>query len=588
MIKSLRTAIVFATAGLASIAVAACGSSSSSNGSAQNPANQSLTGGKHGGTLTILNHQDFQHLDPGQAYFSGDYSAVYATQRPLFSNMPNNPQTPVPDLASGPAQISSDNLTVTVHIRPNVRFSPPVNRAVTSADVAYAIERAANPNVGNAYFVPYFGNLQGADKATGGPISGITTPDPQTIVFHLTKPTASIMVGALSLPISAPVPPEFAKPLDAKKPTEYGAKYLVSTGPYMFKADSKGMFLGIGYQPGKSATLVRNPNWSASTDFRPAYLDQINVNIGGDTSVIGRQVLTGSHMVQSDPPSNDIIKLAAQKYPKQIAVTPGAAVAYVALNNKKGPFANVNARKAVWAVLDRAAMVKAGGGATYGGPVGTHFIYPTTVGFEQAGGLAGPQVDYNTSPSGNTAVAAKYMKLAGYPSGRYTGGATIKVVGSTGGPNGPYAEITNHALQSLGFHTNFNLVDQSVMYTKYCGVPAAEIDVCPNVGWVRDFADAQTALDVPFNGKSIVPTNNSNYGQVDDPTINKMMDQAELVNGTAARAQAWANVDKALVNIAAAVPFNFTSQPEIQSKDVAGVSQQWNEGSWDYSFTSLK
>src|SRR5207248_484014 len=124
------------------------------------------------------------------------------------------------------------------------------------------------------------------------------------IVFHLTKPTASIMVGALSLPISAPVPPEFAKPLDAKKPTEYGAKYLVSTGPYMFKADSKGMFLGIGYQPGKSATLVRNPNWSASTDFRPAYLDQINVNIGGDTSVIGRQVLTGSHMVQSDPPSN--------------------------------------------------------------------------------------------------------------------------------------------------------------------------------------------------------------------------------------------------------------------------------------------
>ena len=587
MIKSLRTPIVIAAAGLASIAVAACGSSSSSSGSAQSPSTQSLSGGKHGGTLTILNHQDFQHLDPGQAYFAGDYGPVYATQRLLYSNMPNA-QSPVPDLATGPAQISPDNMTVTIHIRPNVHFSPPVNRAVTSADVAYAIERAANPNVGNAYFSVYFGNVVGAAKATGGPIPGITTPDPQTIVFHLTKPTASTLVGALALPISAPVPPEFAKPLDAQKPTTYGSKYLVATGPYMFKSDSKGMFLGIGYQPGKSATLVRNPNWSASTDFRPAYLDQIDVNIGGDTSVIGRQVLNGSHMVQSDPPSNDIVKLAAQKYPKQLTVTPGAGVLYVAVNNKKGPFANPDVRKALWAALDRNAMVKASGGATYGGPVATHFIYPTTEGFQQAGGLAGPQVDYNMYPGGNMSVAEKYMKLAGYPSGKYTGGATIKVVGSTGGPNGPYAEITNRTLQSLGFHTNFNLVDQTVMYTKFCGVPAAEVDVCPNVGWIRDFADPQTALDAPFNGNAIVPTNNSNWGQVNDPAINKMMGAAELVNGTAARAQAWANVDKALVNIAAAVPFQFTNQPLVESKDVAGVSQQWNEGEWDYSFTSLK
>jgi peptide/nickel transport system substrate-binding protein len=348
------------------------------------------------------------------------------------------------------------------------------------------------------------------------------------------------------------------------------------------------MFLGIGYQPGKSATLVRNPNWSAATDFRPAYLDQIDFNIGGDTSVIGRQVLTGSHMVESDPPANTIIKLAAQKYPKQLTVTQGTGVLYVALDNKKGPFKNVNLRKAVWAALDRAAMVRAAGGAAATGPVGTHFIYPTTEGFDQSGGLAGPQVDYNEHPSGDMVVADKYMKLAGYPSGKYTGGQTIKVVGSTGGPNPAYAEITNRALQQLGFHTNFNLVDQSVMYAKYCGVPAAEIDVCPNVGWVRDFADPQSALDVPFNGKFIVSTNNSNWGQVDDPTINKMMDAAELVKGTAAREQAWAAVDKALVGIAAAVPFNFTYQPEPESKDVNGVSQQWNDGVWDVSFTSLK
>ena len=58
--------------------------------------------------------------------------------------------------------------------------------------------------------------------------------------------------------------------------------------------DSSGKVLGTGYQPGKSATLVRNPNWNASTDYRPAYLNQINISIGGDPNVIGRQVLTGS------------------------------------------------------------------------------------------------------------------------------------------------------------------------------------------------------------------------------------------------------------------------------------------------------
>jgi peptide/nickel transport system substrate-binding protein len=582
----LRRVAFVAPAAAVSLALAACGSSNS-GGSAQSPSSQSLSG-KRGGMLTILSHQDFEHLDPGQSYFVTDYNAVYATGRPLFSNMPNNPTTARPDLAAGPAQVSPDGLTVTIHIRPGVRFSPPVNRAVTSADVAYAIERAANPNVANPYFQPYFGNLVGFAKASGGPFPGVTTPDSSTIVFHLTKPTPDIVIGALGLPISVPVPPEFAKPLDAMKPTAYGSKYLVSTGPYMFKSDSKGMFLGIGYQPGKSATLVRNPNWSASTDFRPAYLDQINVNIGGDTSVIGRQVLTGSHMVQSDPPSNDIVKLAAQKYPKQITVTQGTGVLYVTLDNKKGPFTNVNLRRAVWAELDRAAMVKAAGGAAYLGPVGTHFIYPTTEGFAQAGGLAGPQVDYNKYPSGNLSVAEKYMKLAGYPSGKYTGAATVKVVGSTGGPNPAYAQITNRALQTLGFHTNFNLVDQSVMYAKYCGVPAQEIDVCPNVGWVRDFSDPQTAIDAPFNGKYIVPTNNSNWGQVDDPTINKMMDAAEGVTGTAAREQAWANVDRALVDAAVAVPFNFTYQPEVESRDVNGISMQWNDGAWDLAFTSLK
>ncbi|HTR88716.1 MAG TPA: ABC transporter substrate-binding protein, partial [Solirubrobacteraceae bacterium] len=291
-------ALCLSACGASDETVAGAGSIAAPPG-VQTPAAESLGGGARGGALTVLNSQDFEHLDPGQAYYSIDYEAVYATQRPLYSYKPNTFAQATPDLASEQPEISPDRKTVTVHIRSGVHFSPPVNREVTSADVAYAIERGANPNVANPYFASYFSAVEGAEKADGGPIPGISTPDPHTIVFHLTEPTGQILASALVLPLSAPVPEEFAKPLDAHKPTEYG-NYLVATGPYMFRSNAQGKVLGIGYEPGKSATLVRNPNWSAATDYRPAYLDRIEIQIGGDPDVIGHQVLEGSHMVQND------------------------------------------------------------------------------------------------------------------------------------------------------------------------------------------------------------------------------------------------------------------------------------------------
>src|SRR6202023_525124 len=209
--------------------------------------------------------------------FALDYEIMYATQLTLYHYLPNTNTTLTPNLASGMPIVTNGGKTITVHIKPNVHFSPPVNRAVTSADIAYAIERGANPNVLNPYFQPYFGDIVGAAKATGGPIAGIQTPN-------------------------------------ATKPTQYGTSYEVFTGPYMLKSDATGKFGGIGYQPGKSATLVRNPNWNSSGDPRPAYLDGVNINIGGDTNVIGRQVLTGTHVLQNDTPAGPIVKLAYQQY----------------------------------------------------------------------------------------------------------------------------------------------------------------------------------------------------------------------------------------------------------------------------------
>jgi peptide/nickel transport system substrate-binding protein len=126
------------------------------------------------------------------------------------------------------------------------------------------------------------------------------------------------------------------------------------------------------------------------------------------------------------------------------------------------------------------------------------------------------------------------------------------------------------------------------MYAKFCETPNQEIDVCPSVSWLRDFADPLTALYEAFYGPAIVPTGNVNFGQVNDPQINAAMRQAARVDDPARRYQAWAKVDDLLVAHAVAIPGYFADQPNIESKDVNGVNDLWMIGIWDFAYTSLR
>jgi peptide/nickel transport system substrate-binding protein len=601
--RSIRTAAAVAAVAVLALVLAACGSSSSggssggssgtesaasalSTGGFKSPTTESLTGGKKGGTLQVLDETDFEHLDPGIAYYSLDYEVVFATQRPLYSNKPNTASEATPDMAEGEPEISSDSKTVKVKLKEGIKFSPPVNEEVTSEDVAYAIERGANPNVANPYIHAYFEAVEGVPKADGGPIKGIETPNKHEIVFHLTEPKGQLVADALVLPLTAAVPKKYAEKFDKHKPSDYG-NYQVATGPYMLKNNSEGKVLGTGYIPGKSATLVRNPNWDASKDFRPAYLNEIAIKIGGTNAVIGRQVLEGTNIVENEPPAQNVIRLADEKYKNQLEISPGAGSHYIGVNSKVAPFNNENLRKAFWAALDRKAMDKARGGELVT-TVATHWIYPTIPGFEQAGGTAGPKVDYNEHPEGDMAVAEKYIKAAGFPSGKYTGSSTVTIVGAKGNPAEQDAEIVNQTLKNLGFKTKFTLVETATMYAKYCNVPKEEINVCPSVGWIADFADGQTVLNITFNGKYINATGNVNWGQTNIPKLNEAMTKAESITGEEARAAAWGKIDTELVENAQDVPFDWDKQANIEGSEVEGVGDLWDVGEWDYNYTSLK
>ena len=552
----------------------------------KSPLTESLAG-RRGGILTVLDETDFEHLDPGSAFYSLDYEVVYATQRPLYSFRPNS-LTATPDLASGPPRVSADGRTVSVTIRRGVRFSPPVDREATSRDVAYAIERGANPHVANPYIHGYFEAVEGMPTAEGGPIRGIRTPNAHEIVFHLTEPLGRLVADALVLPLTAPVPAGYAKRFDRHNPSDY-AYHQVATGPYMLRSDRGGRVLGVGYRPGRSATLVRNPNWRRRTDIRPAYLNAIHIEIAPHGPAIGPRVLGGRHIVENEAPSEAAQREAETRHPSQLEISPGAGDHYIGLNSARGPFRDINLRKALWAALDRRGLNLARG-ASPAAPVASHFLYPTIPGFEAAGGLEGPrgpQFDFDEHPEGSLDVADKYLRLAGYP-GRYTGGEVVSIVGARGMPSEQDARLVKEAVEALGFRTNFKLVETATMYAVYCNVPAKQPDICPSVGWIADFGDPQTVLDLTFNGKFINPTGNINWGQTNVPAINQAIVAAERVEDPEARASAWAKIDDELVEDAADIPFDWDSQANIEGSGVNGVGDLWDVGAWDYSWTSLR
>jgi peptide/nickel transport system substrate-binding protein len=582
----MRAALLGCAAPLA-LALGACGGSS---GDASRP--PTTRGGygsalpsadqKRGGTLKLLSAEAFAHTDPGVVNFQLDYMVTFATQRALYYYKPEDPSKPVPDLAAGQPVVSADNRTVRVKLKRGIRYGTNEKTAitgkeVTAADVKYAFERGFNPSVANGYVRAYF-PLVGSGHANGGEIAGIRTPGAHTIELRLSKPFAPTTARALVMPITIPVPKAYAAPFDAKQPNVYEAhpERQAFTGPYMIQR----------YQAGRSMTLVRNPQWDPATDTRPAYLDRIEWGLNVDSTVAGRQIFNGSGLANGDTPTPATVKRFATQAKDRISFTP-LGNRFVALNTQRKPLRNINVRKALAAALDRRAIQLARGGALIG-DIASHFLTPTMSAFDDAGGVRGAGVDYLAKPAGDPALAATYMRRAGYASGK-ANGAPLVMFGSIDSPAKETAQIVRDAASSLGFDVKLRLQDQGTIYSKFCNVVSElrKIDVCANYGWLPDFNDPYAMLYANFSGNAIVPVNNSNPSLFDDPQVNAAMARGALISDEAQRAKAWGRIDKLLVEKVAAIPFFWDKVANIVSKDVHGVIAQWN-AAWDLAYTSLK
>jgi peptide/nickel transport system substrate-binding protein len=603
------TRLPFVAAAIAAVAIAGCGSDNDEGTGGGTPARSESSAnvteqlfagsatdnlrdpaqGKKGGKLTVLSAGDVDFLDPGKTYYTYTIGILNALHRGLYAYLPNDTAKPVPDLASDDPEIAADGKTVTVKLRKGVMFSDPVDREVTSADVKYAIERAFTANVSNGYVRTYFADLVGAPKEPGAykEVRGIETPDKYTLVFKLTKGTGAALAGALAMPISIPVPKEFALKYDKESPSTYGEKHAVFTGPYKVESDAQGNV--TGFQPGRHINLVRNPQYAAVEDFRPAYLDAIEFQSGNDdTAVATRRILSGESLASGDiePPARELKRLLQTNKPELSAV-PGGGWRAISLDTSRPPFDDLDVRKAVIAGFDRTAVRQQRGGEALG-PVAQHWIPPGMAGFEESNGTEGWQeFDWMRKPEGDRALSAEYFKKAGFASGKYEGSEMLLLVADNAEPDKSIAEITERQLNEMGFKTKLRLVTRDTMLTRFCQVPASEVNVCPSFGWAQDFFDPQTVLDPTFNGENILKVSNSNWSEIDDPGVNAAIDKAKETVEPDQRAQAFAEANKKIVALAPAIPYMWDYQSLVASPNVRGVQNGYST-TWDYDYTSLR
>ena len=444
MRKFLRLALMAgAVVALAALA-AGCGSKKSSSGSTTTTTTSSSSGNSvvgsgtfssgtpaKGGTYTVGWEHSFgftNNFDPTGEYLGnawGLYSNLMLRALVGYKHLPGAAgNITVGDLATTSPTPTNNGLTYTYTLRKGIKFGPPVNRAVTSKDVAYAMNRLADPKDGGQYSF-YYTVISGWNAVANGTaktVSGIETPNNSTIIFHLTKPTGDFNLR-MSMPATAPIPEEVGKCFEGK-PGDYG-RDVVSSGPYMIQGADKVSIASCsalkpmsGYDGanGNHIILVRNPEYNQSTDpYRKNYIDTFKFVVNSNADDIFAKVQSGAYQDEVSSPAPKTIRLYATNPALKPRMIPnvGDRTNYFTMNLTQPPFDDVHVRKAMNWIMDKSALQKAWGGPIPGS-IATHIVPPVLYN----NGLA--EYDPYATPNemGSVDQAAAQMKQSKYDPGK--------------------------------------------------------------------------------------------------------------------------------------------------------------------------
>jgi peptide/nickel transport system substrate-binding protein len=499
-----------------------------------------------------------------------------------------------PDLATALPTISSDGLTYTFKLKSGIKFAPPVNRAITSKDIEYAFERINTAPLVAQYGFYYAGIIKGMDgKAKSpAPISGIETPDDSTIVFHLEQPTGDFLYR-LSMAATAPVPQEVAKCFT--KAGDYG-RFVISSGPYMLKGSDQlkttscsAMKPISGFDPSKQITMVRNPNYAQNTDdLRTNNVDGIQVTIDTNINDIFNKVESGGldASFTNQPPKPILQQYLTQPAKKQqIHFDSGDRTWYITMNWSTPPFDDIHVRKAANLIMDKAAMLQAWGGPSFG-QIATHIMPPSVVNNQ----LTQSYDPYNTPGfHGDLAKAQAEMKQSKYDTNKdgtcdASACSNLVMINRNVTPWTDLEPVVVNSLGKIGIKVKPRELATSAAYTTIQTVKN-NIPIALNAGWGKDYADAYTFAAPLFAGSSIISTGNTNYALVgltpsqasevgakippgvNIPNVDSPIADCEKIQATDPnRTTCWVNFDKTTMETAVPwVPYLWANNPTINN-----------------------
>jgi peptide/nickel transport system substrate-binding protein len=515
-----------------------------------------------------------RNLDPTSEYTSMGFALLSnLLVRPLMNYRHvagDKGNEVVPDLAAGMPEISQDGSTYRFTLRDGVRFGPPIDREVTSHDVAFALERLATPEAGARYGFYFSSAIEGMSRFSSGEassISGIETPDDDTIVFHLTQPTGDFL-KRLAMPAAAPIPREIGECFDSPG---YG-RYLVATGPYMIKGSASigtrcsELAPASGFVPEKKLILVRNPAYDFATEdlsIRSASFRRYEMSVEPDISKIYKRLESGTVDIAPSAPNLDVIRRYASRpgLRDNLHIESGDRIWYISMNLTQPPFDDVHVRRAASYIMDKDFLVRSWGGAMQGA-VATH-ILPNAM-------LDGALEDYDPYPSrnhaGNLRRAAAEMKRSRYDTsgdGLCDAPACSGVL-HIGRPSPPWSEMTGiieSSLRKIGIELETRPKEDA--YSAIQRLPN-NIPITSAPGWVKDYPDPYSFIGFLFDGRNIRRPANTNYAMVGFdraraaeldlpapdgpvPSIDAGIDRCVATLDTDERTECWAELDRRIM-----------------------------------------
>jgi peptide/nickel transport system substrate-binding protein len=543
------------TAALAALALvaAACGGSGQPSGSSTSSA-----AARKGGTFTILANSAFGVADPAQNYTLEEWQLLIDTHDGLvqFQRVGGTAGTKiVPDLATSIPKPADGGKTYVFTIRRGIKFSN--GQALKPSDFVTTFERQ--------FTVPgptsFYSGIVGASKCSAKHCDlsqGVVANDSKyTLTIHLTAADPEFL-DKLALPFAYAVPASTSMKLT-------GNKVPPGTGPYMWKS----------YNPNTEAVLVRNPYfhvWNAAA--QPA---------GNPNKIVERYGQTISDEVtavengQADEvfdgdviPSDRLNELNSPKYASQVHVNPLTADWYFALNTKRPPFNNLQARQAINYAANRSAYVKIGGGPSLAVPT-CQILPPNFPGYKPyCPYTAGSDHTKWTAP--DLAKAKQLVKQSG------TAGMKVVVNSATDETDKALAQQMVSDLNAIGYKASTQLLSASIQYPF--------IQNSNNLGkwnvawsaWYQDYPAPSDFLNVLLGCGNIHPGSDAspNIAEFCNQSIQAQINKAEsmsLTNPSGANA-IWTQVDHAMTDQAPWVDLFNPKQIDFLSSRVHGY--QWN------------